>query len=200
MTGIKLWQASLAAFIATLYWVMVIALPTTGDPWPVLLRWGVGILGGVLIVWGILGAARGLGLTGDDKAERFALCALIIIIGVVLIILAFITSHVLEVTPARRMAVGVGGAALAGFVFAVGRFDTLRAAASVPVVILLIGVVVWPEASDLIDDSIRQAVITWMGVILAANGAAEAAKQIGESNAKANAPAGVDVEAKGDVG
>lgn len=97
------------------------------------------------------------------------------------------------------LAVGVGSAALAGFVFAVARFDTLRAAASVPVVILLVGVVVWPGAGELIADDVRQAIITWMGVILAANGVSEAAKQIGEATAKSRSSAPGDVKAPGDM-
>ena len=60
----------------------------------------------------------------------------------------------------------------------------MRAAASVPVVVLLVGVVVWPGAKDLVEPSVRQALITWMGVILAVNGSAEAAKQVGDSLAR----------------
>ena len=99
------------------------------------------------------------------------------------------------------MAVGLGGTAVAGSAFAVTQFDTLRAAASVPVVILLIGVVTWPSASELMDSDVRTELIKWMGVVLAASGVAEAAKQVGQAAASAKVAASGqtgDVKATGD--
>lgn len=45
--------------------------------------------------------------------------------------------------------------------------------------------VVWPNTNELIDNDVKEALITWMGVTLSANGLAEAATQVGDVNARA---------------
>ena len=67
------------------------------------------------------------------------------------------------------------------------QFDTIRAAASVPIVLLLIGVATWPDAGDLMEPSVREALIKWMGILLGVNGVAEAGKQVGETFARSRA-------------
>src|SRR5687767_7801946 len=121
MSGLKIWQATLASFLATIYWVVVLALPSEGGQWNLALRWSVGILGVVVGTAGIIVARRGLGEEADVKAERFALGITMMVIGVLLTVLAFMTSNEMDLSDGRRFAIGVGGAALAGFVFAVAR-------------------------------------------------------------------------------
>jgi hypothetical protein len=169
------------------YWVVVLSLPDKGPSWHGALRIAFGVVGGLLFVLGIILAAR-------EKPQFVGLS----LVGVVLFIVTMVTGHNLDLTEAKRFAIGVGGTALAGLVFGVVRFDTIRAAAAVPVVVLLIGVVTWPGAKDLVSDDVRTEIIKWMGILLAASGVAEAAKQVGESAAKARAP-GADVSAKGDL-
>jgi hypothetical protein len=200
MTRLKIWQGTLAAFIAVTYWVIVLALPERGNAWPTPVRVAAGFVGLMLLVLGLYGALRGFNKRGEERGESATLGGVILLVGVILVVLAFMSSVPLDLRVSHRFAIGVGGAALAGFAFAVSLFDSMRAAASIPIVILLIGVVVWPEASTLVEESVKQAVIAWMGVILAANGIAEAGKQIGESNAKAKAASGQTIESRGDIG
>lgn len=200
MSGLKIWQGTLAGFIAVAYWVMVLVLPEKGNPWPTQLRAAVGLVGVALLLLSAYKVWRGFDQSGGERGEAVAFGGVILVVGLILVVLSFLTSLPLDLKVSHRFAIGVGGAALAGFAFAISLFDSMRAAASVPIVILLIGVVVWPEASTLVEESVKQAVITWMGVILAANGIAEASKQIGESNAKAKAPPDQNVESRGDLG
>jgi FtsH-binding integral membrane protein len=203
VTRLKIWQGTLAAFVTVTYWVSVLALPERGNPWPIWLRWVTGLVGLALLILGPTRIWKGLQKTGaeerEERGQHVALGGAILLVGVILVVLAFLTSVPLVLKVDNRFAIGVGGAALAGFAFALSLFDSMRAAASIPIVILLIGVVVWPEASTLVEESVKQAVITWMGVILAANGIAEASKQIGESNAKAKADPDQTIESAGDL-
>lgn len=205
INALKGWQTAMAAFVVLLYWIVVLSLPTTADSWPGWMQLLVGVVGAGLLIYGAMKVRKALTPPQGDPAQKdqiVTLGAILVVAGILLILLAFMTRQEMNLTNPRRFAIGVGGTALAGFVYSVTRFDTLRAAASVPVVILLVGVVVWPDADELVADDVRTAIITWMGVILSASGVAEAAKQIGESNAKAKAaPAdgSADVTSSGDL-
>lgn len=94
-------------------------------------------------------------------------------------------------TDGERFALGVGGTAIIAFVFGVGRFSTVRAAAALPVVILLIGAATWPQAAEFLPEDIRKEVILWTGVILGATAVAEAGKQAATAVAGAASGSGI---------
>lgn len=64
-----------------------------------------------------------------------------------------------------KFAIGVGGAAIASFAFGIIVYDTLRVAASLPIVILVIGLATFPAGYSAGDD-IRGQIILWMGGVL----------------------------------
>jgi drug/metabolite transporter (DMT)-like permease len=201
MTSLKIWQTTAAIAIGMSYWILVLALPPTSSSWPGWSQVIIGLVGICVIAVGIMVARAGFKKAKDDpkRPELFALGVFLVLVGLLLIVIAFMTTQPMTLDPERRFAIGVGGLAIASFVYAATQFDTVRAAASVPIVVLLIGIVVWPKVTTLVDNDVRKALITWMGVILAANGVSEAAKQVGESNAKAKASADVDVTSRGDL-
>lgn len=79
---------------------------------------------------------------------------------------------------ASRFGIAVGGTALAGLLLGIIRYGTIRAAASVAVVILVIGVLTFPGAKEVVGESNVGTVVGWMALLIGANGAAEAALQI----------------------
>lgn len=182
MPRLKAWEAVVAAGFMVAYWVIVLAIPSEGAEWPAFIRWTIGLVGGVLV---LAGAAGILVSILRSKMKEIGLFALLGLGGVVLFIVGLVTGNRLDLTDGRRLAIGVGGIALAGLVYGVTRFDTIRAAASVPIIMLLIGVATWPDATTLIGTDVRTEIIKWTGVVLAAAGAGEAAKQVGESIAGA---------------
>jgi hypothetical protein len=186
---LKLWQSGSAALGALVFWVAVLLLPDTIEPWShtavTWCHWIAGILfvGGVVtfLVGLVVGAMRNW---GEHRGEVVFTGVFLALGGVALFVVTAACRDGLDLASGRGLALGVGGVALAGFVFAATQFDTIRASASVAVVLLLIGVTTWPDASDLISSDVRTALIQWMGVLLGINGAAEAAKQVGESFAR----------------
>lgn len=105
----------------------------------------------------------------------------ILIVAAVVVVFWWVTmllvADPIKWTDGERFALGVGGTAIIAFVFGVGRFSTVRAAAALPVVILLIGAATWPQAAEFLPEDIRKEVIQWTGVILGATAVAEAGKQ-----------------------
>ena len=196
MRSLKLWQSSVAVLIAILYWALLVATPDTLGPWPGWVRVTVGLTAGVMVVAGAVTFVIGLRMTDSDEGrgeerrgeERRGEVVFIgfglILLGLVALVATAHFGQQVTVSADVKFAAGVGGVALGGFVFAATQFDTIRAAASVPVVLLLIGVATWPGAEGLMDPSLREALITWMGVILSINGVAEAAKQVGVARAR----------------
>jgi hypothetical protein len=185
----KLWQSGSAALGALLFWVAVLLLPDTISPWSHTAVTWCHWIAGILSVVGVLVFAVGLGVGalrhwGEHRGEVVFTGAFLALAGVALLVVTAACRDGLDLASGRGLAIGVGGVALAGFAFAATQFDTIRASASVAVVLLLIGVTTWPNAGTLIDPDVRTALIQWMGVLLGVNGAAEAAKQVGETFAR----------------
>lgn len=198
MKALKLYQSAIAALLVLLFWGTALSIPVHSEPLSGWARVLLGLVGAALVGAGGYTTLSAFKLRGDERGERVALSTVLTMVGLVLITAAILLGRPVDVTPAGRFALGVGGAALAGFAYATTQFDSIRAAASVPVVVLLVGVVVWPGAGELVESQVREALITWMGVILAVTGTAEAAKQVGESVAKARTGA-TDVRSGGDL-
>lgn len=195
----RIWQSAIAALCTITYWAMVLFLPSSMGPLHGGFRWVLGVVsvgclaGCIWVVW------RAFHTQDGAKAQRFGLATALLVFFLVFLVATALTGGRLTLDLATRFGLGVGGTAVAGFAYAATQFDTIRAAASVPVVTLLVGIVVWPHAGTLVEPSVRQAIITWMGVILAATGVSEAAKQVGESLARSRVD-GVDNRSQGDLG
>jgi peptidoglycan/LPS O-acetylase OafA/YrhL len=179
----KLWQSASAALVAVMFWIGAVCLPSHVDAWP-----GAVKVAEPLVALGFLVAGAAVFFvefrkSSDRRGQGVFLGVFLAFAGVMLVV-AFINGrNGFDLTDGQRLAIGVGGGAIASFAFAATQFDTIRAGASVPVVVLLVGVVTWPNAKDLIDPSVQKALITWMGVILGVNGAAEAVQQAAASRA-----------------
>ncbi|WP_132431212.1 hypothetical protein [Pseudonocardia endophytica] len=80
-------------------------------------------------------------------------------------------------TSAMKVAFGIGGTALGALAIGLLLFRTLRVAASLPVVVLFIGLVAFPGARDVAGD-LGPTLVNWMGGILGASAVAEGATQV----------------------
>lgn len=196
MPRLRAWESVVAAASVVAFWVIVLALPERGPAWPDWIRWVMGAPAIVAIVFGCAGVIYSV---YKVDMQKIGLYALVLLAGALVGVVSVTTRNELDFSSSERLAVGVGGTALACLIYGVTRFDTVRAAASVPVVVMLIGVTTWPDSSSLIAEDVRKQIIQWMGVVLAAAGASEAAKQIGVANAKAKATNAADVVAAGDL-
>jgi hypothetical protein len=187
MTALKSWQTAIAAGLALGYWVVVLAIPRTAKAWHDVLRLAIGLLGIVLVVVAV--ALLIAGIWWQRVRNQRGVLVLLGLVGILLSIIALSTNQAMNFTPERRFAVGVGGLAIAGLAFGITRFDSVRAAASVPAAVLVVGAATWPGATELVAEDFRPEVVKWMGILLAANGVAEAAKQVGEAKAKSQVQA-----------
>ena len=189
LVRMKLWQSGTVALLALVFWVTVLLMPDQLPPWPTWVVWVAFISAPIIIVAGAVVFARAMkGEDSEHRGEFVFTGVFVAILGLVVFIVTLGTRNGLDLSGGRSLALGVGGVAIVGFAFATTQYDTIRAAASVAVVILLIGVTTWPGATEAIGADVRAAIIQWMGVLLGINGAAEAAKQVGVSVAQANSP------------
>lgn len=196
MDRLKSWESIVAAMLVAAFWILVLAVPDSGDAWPSWLRTIVGFIAALGVAFGGGGV---MWCIYHDQRARIWMFAIIALVGIVVGIVALIAGNRLDLAADRRMAIGVGGSAMAGLVYGITRFDTIRAAAAVPVVILLIGTATWPDAGDLIEQDVRTEIFKWMGVVLAASGLGEAAAQVGRQRAQAQAGPEAEVRSGGDL-
>lgn len=196
MERLKSWESIVAAMLVAAFWILVLAVPDSGDAWPSWLRVVVGLIAALGVAFGAAGV---MWCIFHDQRSRIWMFAIIALVGIVVGIVALIAGNRLDLAADRRMAIGVGGSAMAGLVYGITRFDTIRAAAAVPIVILLIGTATWPDAGDLIEQDVRAEIFKWMGVVLAASGLGEAAAQVGRQRAQAQAGPAAEVQSGGDL-
>ena len=186
MSRLRLWQSSVGILLFILYWALIAACGDSISAWSGSVRNTVVVIAVIAMVAGVITFVAGvaMGTGGSRRGEVVFLGFALVLLGLVALIARSYFDQDVPVSAELKFAVGVGGVALGGFVFAATQFDTIRAAASVPVVLLLIGVATWPGAADLMEPSVREALIKWMGILLGVNGVAEAGKQVGESFAR----------------
>ena len=196
MGRLKSWESIVAAMLVAAFWILVLAVPDSGDAWPTWLRIIVGLVAAIAVLFGSGGV---MWCIFDDRRARIWMFAIVALLGIVVGIVALIAGSRLDLAPDRRMAIGVGGTAIAGLVYGITRFDTIRAAASVPVVILLIGTATWPDAAELIEQDVRTEIFKWMGIVLAVSGLGEAAAQVGRQRTQARLGPDADVRGGGDL-
>lgn len=166
-----------AILTAVAFWVVVILLPEQKPDRIAATVWLVCALLAVVAIAGFLVAFMTRGRTDTNRVTMpgavtlFAYCLLLSFL-----ILGSNTGFI-TMAPVLKFALAVGGTALASFVVGLLLFDTIRAAASVPIVVLFIGTATLPAPLPELA-SIRPTLITWMGVIIGATAVAESATQI----------------------
>jgi hypothetical protein len=166
-----------AVLLTIVFWAVVLLLPEVK---PATVSTGIWIIAGVLFVLALAGFVLAFlahhfpdrdGITVVGAFSLFGFCALLgfLIVGT--------NTGFITVTAILKYALAVGGTALASFVVGLVLFDTIRAAASVPIVVLFLGTATFPAPLPELA-AIRPTLITWMGVIIGAAAVAESANQI----------------------
>jgi hypothetical protein len=183
-----------AVVFVLVYWAVVFALPTHGS------AVGLGVplpMTVAMIVVGLGGA--GALVAGVVRNNATLICGGGFLVLVDLLFASAFHQWVVY-TMELKFAVGIGGAALASFAFGIVVYDTLRVAASLPIVVVVIGLATFP-AGYAGGDAIRGQIILWMGGILGiaatAEGVTQAFRIRGSANVrsemvKANAADGKD--------
>jgi hypothetical protein len=190
-------RTALAVFVALIYWVTVYSLPQPPvAPTPPHFGW-------LFLAVAVFGLSLSLLATGGGRIGRVtAVC----VVAYVLLLdwLLFSAFYaVVPYPPELKFTLAIGGLALASFIVGIVVFDTLRVAASLPIVILVIGLATAPSGF-LGGSDLRGQLIMWMGIILGASAVAEGvnqgAKIIGASRVtQAIAAAQTDDPAKADA-
>lgn len=166
-----------AILLAVIFWTVLLLLP---ERKPDSVGWGVWIIVSVLAFVSILGfvlfamsahrpGGYGIALPGAMSLFGFCLFLGFLIIGA--------NTGFITVTAILKFALAVGGTALASFVVGLLLFDTIRAAASVPIVVLFIGTATFPAPIPELA-AVRPTLIAWMGIIIGASAIAEGANQV----------------------
>jgi hypothetical protein len=78
----------------------------------------------------------------------------------------------------QRFPIAVGGTALGALLLGVARYSSIRAAASLSAVVLVIGVLTFPGGRDAVGEDNVATIVGWMAVLIGANGVAEAVVQV----------------------
>ncbi|WP_133849463.1 hypothetical protein [Labedaea rhizosphaerae] len=163
-------QLGITVLLVLTYWIMVFILPEhrLDEAWPIQTLAYLG----AAIVMVISSAAMRQG--GKWRApEILAIPAFVLFLDGLLVLGL---TGVVHFVPELKFAMAVGGGAIAAFLLGIVIFDTVRVAASLPIVVLFIGMVTYPvEIAGFADN--RSQVIIWMGVILGVSAAAEGATQ-----------------------
>ena len=160
-------KTAVAVLLALTYWVTVFVLPTPGKQ--------VGQTGTRIVVpeWVpvsvivVAGVVLGLLIIGVWRKKFDKVVTLCVVGFFFLISLLFVSAfnEWIPYTMQIKFAIGVGGTAIASFVCGIVVYNTLRVAASLPIVILLIGLATFP-AGFAAGDDLRGQIILWMGGIL----------------------------------
>ena len=163
-------QLGVIVLLVLTYWIGVFILPEhrLEEAWPVQTLAYAGTAIVALVCAGTM--RRG----GKWRApEVVAIPAFVLFLDLLLVVGLTGIVHFL---PALKFAMAVGGGAIAAFLLGIVVFDTVRVAASLPIVVLFIGMVTYPVEIAGFNDN-RAQVIVWMGVILGVSAAAEGATQ-----------------------
>ena len=163
-------QLSVIVLLVLTYWIGVFILPESrlDEAWPIQ---ALAYVGAAVVAVACAGTMR---RRGKWRApEVVAIPAFVLFMDILLVVGLTGIVHFL---PALKFAMAVGGGAIAAFLLGIVVFDTVRVAASLPIVVLFIGMVTYPVEIAGFNDN-RAQVIVWMGVILGVSAAAEGATQ-----------------------
>jgi hypothetical protein len=139
------------------------------------------------IMWVFAVAAIGLAVYGntgpDSRKQSMAYVAPISAVLAVVLVLVASGSGNLGLGFEQRFPIAVGGTALGALLLGVTRYSTIRAAASLAAVVLIIGVLTFPGGRDAVGEDNVATIVGWMAVLIGANGVAEAVVQATNPNA-----------------
>ncbi len=140
------------------------------------------------VAWLLALVAVALAVTGarakGELKESMAYVAPISAVAAVILILLASGSGNLGLGPELRFPIAVGGTALGSLLVGITRFDTIRAAASLSAVVLVIGVLTFPGGREAVGEDNVGTIIGWMALLIGANGVAEAVVQATGSKSK----------------
>ncbi|MEU7815648.1 hypothetical protein [Pseudonocardia sp. NPDC049154] len=163
-------RTALAVFVALTYWVTVYSLPEPPvGPTSPHFGW---LFAGIAV----FGLSLSLLAVGHRRVSRVAAVCVVAYVLLLdwLLVSAFFA--VVPYSPELKFTLAIGGIALASFIVGIVVFDTLRVAASLPIVILIIGLATAPSGF-LGGSDLRGQLIMWMGIILGASAVAEGVNQ-----------------------
>ncbi|OXM69805.1 hypothetical protein CF165_09920 [Amycolatopsis vastitatis] len=166
-----------AVLLTVVFWAVVLLLP---EAKPATVSIGIWIVAGVLFVLAAAGSGLAFLNRRSSKTDKITVVGALSLLGFCSLLGFLIVgtnTGFITVTPILKYALAVGGTALASFVVGLVLFDTIRAAASVPIVVLFLGTATFPAPLPALAE-IRPTLITWMGVIIGAAAIAESANQI----------------------
>lgn len=133
------------------------------------------------MIWLFAILAIGLAVYGstgpDTRRQSLAYVTPISVVVAVLLILVGSGSGDLGLGLDQRFPIAVGGTALGALLVGVTRYSTIRAAASLAAVVLIIGVLTFPGGRDAVGEENVATIVGWMAVLIGANGVAEAVVQ-----------------------
>jgi hypothetical protein len=166
---------AVAVFFGLIYWITVYTLPDPMDVGVNSLKRTIalGILYGLIAVFGLTLTMMGRGKGNIGRLQAVCLVAYVLTLDWLLASAYF---RIVNYRPEVKFALAIGGLAVASFIYGTIAFDTIRAAASLPIVVLFIGLAAASNGLT-IDPEIKKQLILWMGVILGANAVSEAANQ-----------------------
>lgn len=167
-----------AAGFLLVYWIAALLVPLRWDLWVGLLIFGTTVavlqkqtrgnrrLSEIwLLAWGLLGLALFLNVLTDWwQVEVLA--------------------------DDVRVSLALGGTAVVVLAGAAGRYISVKAAASMVIVVLFIGLVAFPALSDTLDEDLVKSLVGWMAGILGVVALAEAAENGKKAQESANATTG----------
>ncbi len=166
------------------FWVVALLIPgteTASAPGVPVGSHAADVVTAILITLGIALPLLVTAVTGFTKGWRK-----IDFVGPVVLLLFFMllaaiwwlaASGIRPFTEPMKVAFGVGGTALGALAIGLLLFRSLRVAASLPVVVLFIGLVAFPGARESVGD-LGTTLVNWMGGIIGASAVAEGATQV----------------------
>jgi hypothetical protein len=181
-------EAALMALVAVGFWTFVITLDPDPDGLGLPL---LAILGffGLVIFAAACWQLRYLVFSKSSEAHDPGWSPVAVVIGILMVVAAFGLKGSITLTEGQRFAIATGGVAIAAFVIGLLRFDTVKAAASLPIVVLFIGLAAWPSGATNMDPDVQQTLITAMGAILGIAAVGEAVQQATNNIANARVKA-----------
>src|SRR3978361_1433706 len=120
----KLWQSASAALIAVMFWIGAVCLPAHVDAWPGPVKVIEPLVALAFFAAGVVVFFIEFQKSSERRGQGVFLGVFLAFAGVMLVV-AFINGRDgFDLTDGQRLAIGVGGGAIASFAFAATQFDT----------------------------------------------------------------------------
>ena len=186
-------KSAAAVFFALAYWVTVYCLPEPNSPMPPSgLYWVfIGIAVFALTLSGLAVGRRAIG-----RLDAVCLVAYVLLLDWLLFSAFY---GLVKYDTSLKFTMAIGGVALVSFIVGIIVFDTLRVAASLPIVILFIGIASDPAGFTAGAD-IRGQLVIWMGGVLGLSTVAEGLTQWSKIRGDANVKTAVAAAIPGNPG